>query len=74
VHQGVEVEGGIEGIGQRVKKFDLVDGLDADIRRLRAGFLAARPVVTLEAVLGDRRGGGGGSASLFVNRGHGKSR
>ena len=77
VHQGVEVERGVEGVGEGVQELDLVHGLDADIRGLRGGFFGARPVVPFEAVgwvsfgLWRRRGG---LASLFVGCGHGKSR
>ena len=31
MHQGVEIERGVEGVGERVKELDLVDGIDADI-------------------------------------------
>ena len=51
VHQGVEVEGGVEGVGEAVEEVDL-EGLDA-----RAGFGwrgmcgVVGPVVALEGVL-----------------------
>ena len=77
MHQGIQIERGIEGIGERMQEFDLMDGIDADIRRLLR-LLGARPVVSLEGVLGcglaGRRGGRGGSASLFIGRRHTKSR
>ena len=75
VHQGVEVERGVEGISERVQEVDLMHGFNANVRGLRGNLFAAGPVVSLEMMCffgGWRRGGG--LASLFVGRRHRKSR
>ncbi len=73
VHEGVEVEGGVEGVGEGVEEVDL-EGLDADLRvgcvrmveRGRGG-----AIVALEGVCGRGSFGGDGFGVLrFVRRRH----
>ncbi len=75
VHQGVEVEGGVEGVGEGVEKVYL-ERLDADVSWLR-GLRCARTVVSLEVVFGRyfrRWRGRRFCAAWFVSHGHSKSR
>ena len=54
VHQGVEVEGAVEGVGEVVEELDL-EGLDANLGVGRVGveeLLAWGAIVTLVGVLG----------------------
>jgi hypothetical protein len=65
MHEGVEIERGVERVGEGVKELDLVDGSDTDIRSLQ-GLIGGRPVVSLKAMFGCDLcvwRGGGGSAS-----------
>ncbi len=75
VHQGVEVERGVEGVGERVQEVYL-ERLDADVGWLR-GLRRAWAVVSLEVVFGRyfrRWRGRRFCAAWFVSHGHSKSR
>ena len=78
VHESVEVEGGVEGVGQGVEEVDL-EGLDADVGRGAGGWgVGGRAVVAFEGVGGivgsvGRRGevaAGCGGAARFGGSGH----
>ena len=57
VHQGVEVEGGVEGVGEASEEIR-PEGARRGCWRTRGGFLAAGPVVAFEVCAsGDRHGG-----------------
>jgi hypothetical protein len=68
VHEGVEVEGGIEGVGEVVEELDL-EGLDANFRVGGVGMEELRgwgAVVTFVRVLGcGRFGACGWSGARF---------
>ncbi len=74
VHQGVEVERGVEGVGERVEEVRPVEGLDANfgvggvrVKEFRRG----GAVVPFEAVFGRGGLGGGGFGGLrFVGWRH----
>src|SRR5580704_7123639 len=66
VHEGVEVEGGVEGVGELVEEIDL-EGFDANfwvggVRVEEYGRSGA--VVAFEGVFGSGRFGGGGFGAL----------
>jgi hypothetical protein len=77
VHQGIEVECRVEGVGERVKELDLVEGFDLDICSLRR-HLGTGAVISFEVVFGRHfrrwRGRWGCGAALFVIGRHPKSR
>ena len=73
VHEGVEVEGGVEGVGELVEEVDL-EGLDADFGVGGVGVKECGrggAIVAFEGVFGWGRFGGGGFGVLrFVGRRH----
>ena len=73
MHEGVEVEGGVEGVGEVVEEVDL-ERLDANFRVGGVGvkeYGRGGTVVAFEGFLGRGRGGAGGrSAARFGGRRH----
>ncbi len=79
MHEGVEIEGGVEGVGEAVEKFDL-EGLDADVVwGGGGGGIGRRAVVAFEGFGGlrggavERRGevaAGCGGTTRFGGGGH----
>jgi len=70
MHEGVEIEGGVEGVGEAVEKVDL-ERLDANFRGFGGGVGSGR-VVALEEIVGRGLVGTGGGGSRFVGDWHGK--
>jgi hypothetical protein len=71
VHEGIEIEGGVEGVGEVVEEVDL-EGLDADfgVGGVRVEELGGgRAIVAFEMLFVRLRGGGGGTRAAGFDGG-----